>query len=99
MTKNQPQRYSKKKHSSVPVKVHIQKPVFQPQDQDGLSESAKFDAVSAGRKAYSVLIPPDGCIYTGKKQRDLWTTGYKNEEREARYRRATVKHAETLTEQ
>lgn len=54
--------------------------------------------VGAGRKAFALEAPSLGirltCTYTNKKHRDLWTAGYKNAEREARYRRTVYSNAE-----
>ena len=58
-----------------------QKQVFQQQQRAEAAINATY--ASAGRKAFAMLIPVDGCIYRDQKAKSLWLAGYKNAEREA----------------
>jgi hypothetical protein len=66
------------------------KRTYRNQFQQAQQAEAAVNAVyaSAGRKAYAIIIPVDGCIYTDPKAKSLWLAGYKNAEREASWQNA-----------
>jgi hypothetical protein len=61
--------------SSTPTKVSFRPEAF----------------MSAGRKAYAMIIPFDGCIYTNPSQKNAWIAGYRDAERKSSY--GTMRHA------
>jgi ribosome modulation factor len=64
--------------------------------QDRIEAARNAIVAGAGRKAYAMLIPTDGCLYSTQNERTLWLMGYKNAEREAGYvPRGAVRYAKT----